>query len=403
MKSDCLKNYFLFQDPNSENAIISHQSPEPQSPGPRSSSLPQHAANYVNCGREQQQQQQYGGARPRTTNPLYRQHQPDKTYINDYTAVERSQPRPESQIIADYETRISYEAETLRADTKLTQQQQPPPRYSPDFPPPKSAPGSQPPPPYYNEPYSLTSSDPSSASQRSSQAESGPSSVSGPPPPPRGYLPVPQSEPDAAPRYNPPLPAPTGYPPPQLEAKQPRPGYPEPEAGLHSLPAPGPEHHPGPHHHHQPEARSASAVPPPQPSEAAMRRIPSGGRSRDRASLRQRQRREMEARASKQSSAKQPPAASSGQDYSPGYVNTAQHNGEAAPGPEAEYGFSGGHPGQQQQLNGGKGNGYADMSGLKSPEGEDKWYLKDSMRPVGAVAHGHTCKCYRCQRKLTAI
>ena len=398
-----MKNFYIFpfQDPNAENAIISHQSPEPQSPGPRSSSLPQHSANYVN-------QQQYGGARPRTTNPLYRQHQqPDKTYINDYTAVERSQPRPESQIIADYETRISYEAETLRADTKLTQQQQPPPpRYSPDFPPPKSAPGSQPPPPYYNEPYSLTSSDPSSASQRSSQAESGPSSVSGPPPPPRGYLPVPQSEPDAAPRYNPPLPAPTGYPPPQLEAKQPRPGYPEPEAGLHSLPAPGPaEHHPGLHHHHQPEARSASAVPPPQPSEAAMRRIPSGGRSRDRASLRQRQRREMEARASKQSGAKQPPAASSAQDYSPGYVNTAQHNGEAAPGPEAEYGFSGGHHGQQQQqqLNGGKGNGYADMSGLKSPEGEDKWYLKDSMRPVGAVAHGHTCKCYRCQRKLTAI
>merc|ERR1719410_1571252 len=178
------------KDSNAENAIISHQSPEPQSPGPRSSSLPQHSANYVN-------QQQYGGARPRTTNPLYRQHQqPDKTYINDYTAVERSQPRPESQIIADYETRISYEAETLRADTKLTQQQQPPPpRYSPDFPPPKSAPGSQ--------------------------------------PPPRGYLPVPQSEPDAAPRYNPPLPAPTGYAPPQLETKQPRPGYPEPEAGLH--------------------------------------------------------------------------------------------------------------------------------------------------------------------------
>merc|ERR1719192_2569993 len=213
------------QDPNSENAIISHQSPEPQSPGPRSSSLPQHAANYVNCGREQQQQQ-YGGARPRTTNPLYRQHQPDKTYINDYTAVERSQPRPESQIIADYETRISYEAETLRADTKLTQQQQPPPpRYSPDFPPPKSAPGSQPPPPYYNEPYSLTSSDPSSASQRSSQAESRPSSVSGPPPPPRGYLPVPQSEPDAAPRYNPPLPGPTGYPRPR-----PRPSMGSPEA-----------------------------------------------------------------------------------------------------------------------------------------------------------------------------
>ena len=34
---------------------------------------------------------------------------------------------------------------------------------------------------------------------------------------------------------------------------------------------------------------------------------------------------------------------------------------------------------------------------------EDKWYMKDSMRPVGASVHGDSCKCYRCQRKLTAI
>jgi hypothetical protein len=50
-------------------------------------------------------------------------------------------------------------------------------------------------------------------------------------------------------------------------------------------------------------------------------------------------------------------------------------------------------------------NGYADMSGGKrTPDNlEDKWYLKDSMRPVGAASHGLHCKCYRCQRKLTAI
>ncbi len=49
-------------------------------------------------------------------------------------------------------------------------------------------------------------------------------------------------------------------------------------------------------------------------------------------------------------------------------------------------------------------NGYADMSGKRTPDTlEDKWYMKDSMRPVGAASHGLHCKCYRCQRKLTAI
>ena len=78
-----------------------------------------------------------------------------------------------------------------------------------------------------------------------------------------------------------------------------------------------------------------------------------------------------------------------------GYVNTASHQRG-----EDDYGFS-----QQQPpvLNGKPTNGYADMSGKKTPDIDDKWYMKDSMRPVGASNHGQACKCYRCQRKLTAI
>ena len=57
---------------------------------------------------------------------------------------------------------------------------------------------------------------------------------------------------------------------------------------------------------------------------------------------------------------------------------------------------------------GGRGvvNGYADMGGggkKAAAEPDDKWYMKDSMRPIGASVHGQNCKCYRCQRKLTAI
>ena len=38
------------------------------------------------------------------------------------------------------------------------------------------------------------------------------------------------------------------------------------------------------------------------------------------------------------------------------------------------------------------------------PDGkEDKWYLRDAMKPIGSPTHGGNCKCYRCQRKLTAI
>merc|ERR1719410_499880 len=135
------------------------------------------------------------------------------------------------------------------------------------------------------------------------------------------------------------------------------------------------------------DQRSGPASMPVQPSEAAMRRIPSGGRSRDRASLRQRQRREMEAKVSKQHQSK--PVHNGHNDY-PSYVNT-QHNGDR----DDDYGFSGQQ--KQHQLNNGKANGYADMSGMKSPGGhhqdtgggvDDKWYLKDSMRPVGSSQHG---------------
>ena len=213
-----------------------HQEPEPQSPGLRSI-VPSN--NYVNYPG------QYNGARPRTTNPLY-----------------GKPPAPET-IQPDYETRISYEAETLRADTKLSL------------------------PSYYNQ-------------DRTDQ------------PGQRPYQPVPQSD-----------------------------SYSESQA------PPQPQ----------------------QPSEAAMKRIPSGHQARDRASLRQRQRKEMEARAKHG-------------------VNTSQYNG---------------HSDNFQHING-KPNGYADMSGgKKTPDMEDKWYLKDSMRPVGAANHGQACKCYRCQRKLTAI
>ena len=73
---------------------------------------------------------------------------------------------------------------------------------------------------------------------------------------------------------------------------------------------------------------------------------------------------------------------------------------------EDDYGFSKGGAqalpnGHQQapQQQGGPPGAYGGPSGSN----DDKWYLHDSMRPVGAPAHGGNCKCYRCQRKLTAI
>ena len=48
-------------------------------------------------------------------------------------------------------------------------------------------------------------------------------------------------------------------------------------------------------------------------------------------------------------------------------------------------------------------NGYPSQNHTSDNSNGDKWYLHDSMRPVGAPVHGGNCKCYRCQRKLTAI
>ena len=131
-----------------------------------------------------------------------------------------------------------------------------------------------------------------------------------------------------------------------------------------------------------------------------MKRVPNGHAARDRASLRLRQRKEMEAKAAAGRAAKL-----NGTDtYLPTYVNSVQANGYRA-SEEDEYGFAGGNKPQQQSNGRPLGpNGYADMSGNKQTHDvDDKWYLKDSMRPVGASNHGLNCKCYRCQRKLTAI
>lgn len=47
--------------------------------------------------------------------------------------------------------------------------------------------------------------------------------------------------------------------------------------------------------------------------------------------------------------------------------------------------------------------GFAGQGQGQAGNSDDKWYLRDSMKPVGSSAHGGNCKCYRCQRKLTAI
>ena len=62
---------------------------------------------------------------------------------------------------------------------------------------------------------------------------------------------------------------------------------------------------------------------------------------------------------------------------------------------EDDYGFASG----AQALP----NGHHAGQEPRNDPSADKWYLHDSMRPVGAPAHGANCKCYRCQRKMTAI
>lgn len=97
-----------------------------------------------------------------------------------------------------------------------------------------------------------------------------------------------------------------------------------------------------------------------------LKRVPNGHAARDRNSLRLKQKREMESRASLRK------LKSGGNTNYHSNGPTSLQNGHAA-----------------------MSNGHTDP--------EDKWYMKDSMRPVGASVHGDNCKCYRCQRKLTAI
>jgi len=413
------------QDPSPVPAIISHQEPEPQSPGPKPTHLPHPTMapppipphNYANVPAvTSTPQHQFNGARPRTTNPLYNKKEEftnNKNY-NDYTEVERSQTRQENQIVPEYESRVSYEAETLRADTKLTM----PPSY------------------YHHDPYSL-SDNPSS--QRSSQSEPYPqhpdrtdtrllshnvpsAHQGGYNEQPshsqhnqRPYQQVPQSprdsqsdsqsvdnryaqledfsnsqrdnrlqQPNVNDRYYQDKPM---HPNQNLHNGQITNGYPEDRAksrtgltndtdsGLHSM---------GSDFNSQPSQDQRAGEP-------AMKRVPTGHQARDRASLRLKQRREMEAKSTKQNKPQQ--GMHNGHNDHHGYANTPTQSKPH----EEEYGFAG------ATVNG-KPNGYADMSGKKTPDDiDDKWYLKDSMRPVGASTHGQNCKCYRCQRKLTAI
>jgi hypothetical protein len=118
----------FYQDGSPVPAIMSHQEPEPQSrvggggahplppPVPRhnyanvnSSVAPTASSSSTNGGPSQQQQQQHhNGARPRPTNPLYGQKSGfdfDRTY---------------SEMDRTVGPVVTYEAETLRADTKVT-------------------------------------------------------------------------------------------------------------------------------------------------------------------------------------------------------------------------------------------------------------------------------------------
>ncbi len=68
---------------------------------------------------------------------------------------------------------------------------------------------------------------------------------------------------------------------------------------------------------------------------------------------------------------------------------------------EDDYGFSGRT--KQQQVAGAGRWQPVQRHQQQAQQQQDKWYLNDSMRPIGASVHGGNCKCYRCQRKLTAI
>jgi len=332
------------------SAIISHQEPEPQAPGPKppgghmnSSTLmgppPVPPHNYANL--PSGQQQGHAGARPRPSNPLYGKKEEVSNYPS-YIEVDRREPE------SVYGPRGSYEAETLRSDSKMML----PPSYSlvaeqhggdsgGQFKQFENQYGARPP-----VPQSPRESVSDNQSDRYAQIQD--------------YNPQPESrfyQEQMNGQHN-------GYP--ELERLKNR----ESDSGIHSM---------------EPSGSSESQAP--------LKRVPNGHAARDRASLRLKQRKEMEAKAAAGRAAKLNGGSSANV---PTYVNSSVR-------PEDDYGFSNVGPSSKLLPNGRPANGYADMSGSKQTEVDDKWYLKDSMRPVGASNHGMNCKCYRCQRKLTAI
>merc|ERR1719273_1946671 len=262
-------------------AIISHQEPEPQTPGPKpsiSSSTPLMAPppvpphNYANL--PSGQQQGHAGARPRPSNPLYGKKEDN---FPSYIEVERR----ENESV--YGPRGSYEAETLRSDSKMML----PPSYT------------------------LVADQHSGDSGQFNQFESG----QYPPRPPVAQSPRESVSDNQSDRY-----AQIQDYTPQIESRyyqeqQPpqmnghHNGYPEPksrenDSGIHSM------------------------EPSSEPQQAALKRVPNGHAARDRASLRLKQRKEMEAKAAAGRAAKL-----NGGSNVPTYVNSTN----VRPG-EDEYG-----------------------------------------------------------------
>ena len=54
---------------------------------------------------------------------------------------------------------------------------------------------------------------------------------------------------------------------------------------------------------------------------------------------------------------------------------------------------------QQPMMNG----NHQQRNAINTNGTDHQWYMRDSMKPIDATQHGGNCKCYRCQRKLTAI
>jgi len=461
------------QESSPGTAIISHQEPEPQSPPPRTpartASVPQPTGsginpppvpphNYANVPTSgtATSNQQYNGARPRTTNPMYNK---QNNYENE--DIERSQTRMTNHTENDYEVRMPYEAETLRADTRLTMPYNNPDQFNPlsDNPPSQRSSHSE---PYVQHQDINERMYNNTPAQRGSQSDAYPQHqdtrlLSGNfPHSPRGS-------------YNEPAPSQQNHRPYNSTIQQnPLPGVPQSPRGstsdsqsihmdnrlISNYPqlsqAISPQSNqtetrqmPRPHNmqpnntdrygqegqmnHFKQDQQDhmtngfaddriksrvgfngdadsglhsmGSDINNPE-HQQPLKRIPNGHQARDRASLRQKQRQDMSNRAGQRShSAGRMPMKDRQNDIgsSYGYVNAQPQQRNA----EAEYGFN--KSAQAQAMTNGRVNGYADMNGKKPQEPDEKWYMKDSMRPIGASVHGQNCKCYRCQRKLTAI